>query len=588
MSSTVFTQFKTPINADWLNDVNNATYNGAAVYTPTGSGAVATTVQAKLRETVSVKDFGAVGDGVTDDTAAINAAIVAVGSAGGGSVYAPPGTYMVSSLTDAIKINYDNVRLYGAGIGVTTFKNLSSSKATIIHAYKGTYPGGLTPIKNVTIDNLTVDGNQANIVHFPTDTYQNGINFDYGENCVVHHCEAKNVVFQGIVMQGSGDGLTRNNKVYACDVSACGEYGIGIEGGTWKTIVSNNTVHDLITVPEIAGGAIGIYVGHVGQTGQSNIVIGNIVSNTPSHGIQVGDGSVYALIASNTITNAGTTAGSAVKVAFDATSPNHVQISGNKISQGSNKDSAAIVVLNSSTSVGYSVVTGNTIANSAGGGIQINAGTGATVSGNTIVSIGTGAGAITSGIRLSGSCVNTEVSGNTINTTAGVGIEVLAGCTGTAIRSTNRYIATTGVNVSDSGTSTIIEGVIVSYNPSWSSSSSPQPALGNGALSGRYVRVGNIVHLNIQLTIGTTTTVGTNVWQFTLPIPPAASPFNYQTGTAYILDSGTAEYSCVARIDATNGVRVYTSASPAATVGSATPHAWASTDIISIQVSYEV
>lgn len=38
-------------------------------YTPAGTGAVTTTVQAKLRESVSVKDFGAVGDGVTDDTA---------------------------------------------------------------------------------------------------------------------------------------------------------------------------------------------------------------------------------------------------------------------------------------------------------------------------------------------------------------------------------------------------------------------------------------------------------------------------------------------------------------------------------------
>jgi hypothetical protein len=44
-------------------------------YIASGLGAVATTVQAKLRETVSVMDFSAVGDGVTDDTAAIQAAL---------------------------------------------------------------------------------------------------------------------------------------------------------------------------------------------------------------------------------------------------------------------------------------------------------------------------------------------------------------------------------------------------------------------------------------------------------------------------------------------------------------------------------
>lgn len=55
--------------------------------------AISSTVHNKLTENISVKDFGAVGDGVTDDTAAINAAYVAAETLGGAEVYWPAGNY---------------------------------------------------------------------------------------------------------------------------------------------------------------------------------------------------------------------------------------------------------------------------------------------------------------------------------------------------------------------------------------------------------------------------------------------------------------------------------------------------------------
>ena len=59
-------------------------------------GTIARTVQDKLRETVSVKDFGAVGDGVADDAPAFQAAHDALPETGG-TIYAPQGTYLWGS-----------------------------------------------------------------------------------------------------------------------------------------------------------------------------------------------------------------------------------------------------------------------------------------------------------------------------------------------------------------------------------------------------------------------------------------------------------------------------------------------------------
>jgi len=66
----------------------------AVTFLQGGTGAVSRSAQAKLRETVSVKDFGAMGDGTTDDTAATQAAVTA---ANGSTLIFPEGNYLISS-----------------------------------------------------------------------------------------------------------------------------------------------------------------------------------------------------------------------------------------------------------------------------------------------------------------------------------------------------------------------------------------------------------------------------------------------------------------------------------------------------------
>lgn len=70
---------------------------------------------------VSVKDYGAVGDGVTDDTAAINAAT----ASGALNVYLPSGTYKVTGTL----LVYPSQRVYGDGQGRTVINSTLSGTA---------------------------------------------------------------------------------------------------------------------------------------------------------------------------------------------------------------------------------------------------------------------------------------------------------------------------------------------------------------------------------------------------------------------------------------------------------------------------
>ena len=75
-----------------LNATGVSTGAASITYSPAGTGSVDRTLAARLQDFPSVKDFGVTGDGVTDDTTGLQAAL----DAGLGPVYMPPGVYIVT------------------------------------------------------------------------------------------------------------------------------------------------------------------------------------------------------------------------------------------------------------------------------------------------------------------------------------------------------------------------------------------------------------------------------------------------------------------------------------------------------------
>lgn len=131
-----------------------------------GIGAVVRTAQDKMRDVVSVKDFGAVGDGVTDDTAAIQAAIDFAKDAGRMEVLLPPGTYLIAQ---TISI-YTGTILRGAGVNVTFLKAADGSNCGVLETDGfASLTGGTAKFVTDTgmtwgfeLRGFTVDGNRQN------------------------------------------------------------------------------------------------------------------------------------------------------------------------------------------------------------------------------------------------------------------------------------------------------------------------------------------------------------------------------------------------------------------------------------------
>jgi hypothetical protein len=200
-------------------------FTATGVGSGTGTAEYSRTVQAKLRETVSVKDFGATGDGVTDDTAAIQTAMT---NSANRQLYFPAGTYIVTSLTGV-----SDLEIVGENQEATIFKRKNNDAST-------------SPMFNfsskskVKFTNLTFDGNKAS----QTNT-QALLNFDACENIVVDNCTLKNAKTNNGINITNGTTAINNEQfvVENCTIKNCDLDAIYISKTSF-IVVNNNLLKD--------------------------------------------------------------------------------------------------------------------------------------------------------------------------------------------------------------------------------------------------------------------------------------------------------------------------------------------------------
>ena len=135
------------INLPVSGEIGWATKMNTAV---TAVNSAADNAVAKGDLVVNVKDYGAVGDAVTDDSAAIQAAINACTTAGGGRVFIPAGNYLLGSTLTLTS----GVTLQGQGQRVSNLRvtSLSVNAVTILGASAG------STIVQCRISNLKITG----------------------------------------------------------------------------------------------------------------------------------------------------------------------------------------------------------------------------------------------------------------------------------------------------------------------------------------------------------------------------------------------------------------------------------------------
>jgi hypothetical protein len=189
----------------------------------------------------NVKDYSAVGDGIADDTAEIQACLDAI-PVGGAVIYFPPGTYLVSIPADALKtilrVSKQNVTFLGAGKYASVIKlaNAQVDYRSII-------------ADNTTIGTLDLSGLAIRDLGFDQNATNNPITA-VGTGTPLFSGYARWVVRAAV-----GSNITVDNcRFYDCDnintiyIGTSGKTGFAVRNSLFDRVGANSPKHDHSTI----------------------------------------------------------------------------------------------------------------------------------------------------------------------------------------------------------------------------------------------------------------------------------------------------------------------------------------------------
>lgn len=165
-------------------------------YIAPGAAGVSRSGSSKLSDVISVKDYGALGNGVADDLPAINGALAAVAGKGQRILF-PAGTYMVSGTV----VLPDKASIIGVGRGDpgsynTVIKALPNFTGTTVIQM-----GYSAPSFDIQVEKMTIDGSAI----VPTCLMnQYGEEMSYGRDLMLTNCGSAPLVISGSGAQNSG------------------------------------------------------------------------------------------------------------------------------------------------------------------------------------------------------------------------------------------------------------------------------------------------------------------------------------------------------------------------------------------------